>query len=86
MGQGWPTVQSLREGTPSLGEVPSGGARALCLLWGFSKVSRRKGETHSCHDAYNGCVLRSPVTAIRLADSYPPIVPTFHLSNAPLMA
>ncbi len=33
------------EGMSSLGETPSGGARALCLLWGFSKVSRRKGGT-----------------------------------------
>ncbi|AEA70488.1 Hypothetical protein PSEBR_m1288 [Pseudomonas brassicacearum subsp. brassicacearum NFM421] len=27
-----PTEQCRREGTPSLGEVPSGGARAFCLL------------------------------------------------------
>jgi len=27
-----PTDSSRREGTPSLGEVPSGGARAFCLL------------------------------------------------------
>ncbi len=32
-------------GTPSLGEVPSGGARAFCLLLRFSKVSRRQGGT-----------------------------------------
>ena len=31
-------------GTPSLGEVPSGGARAFCLLLRCSKVSRRKGQ------------------------------------------
>ena len=44
-------------GTPSLGEVPSGGARALCLLWGFSKVSRRKGGTNSRLYRSNGYVL-----------------------------
>ena len=43
-------------GTPSLGEVPSVGARALCLLWGFSKVSRRKGGTLSGRDRSNGYV------------------------------
>ena len=32
-------------GTPSPSEVPSGGARALCLLSRFSKVSRRQGGT-----------------------------------------
>ena len=44
-------------GTPSLGEVPSVGARALCLLWGFSKVSRRKGGTLSGRYLKNGYVL-----------------------------
>ena len=39
---------------PSLGEAPSGGARALCLLWGFSKVSRRKGGTNISHHPNNG--------------------------------
>ena len=43
-------------GTPSLGEVPSVGARALCLLWGFSKVSRRKGGTISSRYLNNGYV------------------------------
>ena len=47
-----------REGTPSLGEVPSGGARALWLLWGFSKVTRRKGGTHISHHPNNGYILR----------------------------
>ena len=42
---------------PSLGEAPSGGARALWLLWGFSKVTRRKGGTHSSRDRNNGYVL-----------------------------
>ena len=50
-------------GTPSLGEVPSGGARALCLLWGFSKVSRRKGGTLSRHHHSNGYVHRKSRTA-----------------------
>ncbi|CRM42977.1 hypothetical protein [Pseudomonas sp. 24 E 1] len=43
-------------GTPSLGEVPSVGARALCLLWGFSKVSRRKGGTIISRYRSNGYV------------------------------
>ena len=43
-------------GTPSLGEVPSVGARALWLLWGFSKVTRRKGGTHSSRYPSNGYV------------------------------
>ena len=41
---------------PSLGEAPSGGARALWLLWGFSKVTRRKGGTHSRRYRSNGYV------------------------------
>ena len=44
-------------GTPSLGEVPSGGARALCLLSRFSKVSRRQGGTLSGRYLNNGYVL-----------------------------
>jgi hypothetical protein len=53
-----PTDSSLRSGTPSLSEVPSGGARALCLLWGFSKVSRRKGGTIISHHQKNGYALQ----------------------------
>ena len=53
-----PTDSSRSEGTPSLSEVPSVGARALCLLWGFSKVSRRKGETLSGRYLNNGYVPR----------------------------
>jgi len=49
-----PTEQCRSEGTPSLGEVPSGGARALWLLWGFSKVTRRKGGTNSSRYRSNG--------------------------------
>ncbi|AZF37324.1 Threonine synthase [Pseudomonas sp. R4-39-08] len=44
-------------GTPSLGEVPSGGARAFCLLLRFSKVRRRKGGTLSRRYRSNGYVL-----------------------------
>ncbi len=47
-----PTDSSL----PSLSEVPSGGARALWLLWGFSKVTRCKSGTYSRRDRSNGCV------------------------------
>ncbi|WP_238541024.1 hypothetical protein, partial [Pseudomonas sp. GM60] len=32
------------------------GARALWLLWGFSKVTRRKGETNSRRYPQNGYV------------------------------
>ncbi len=43
-------------GTPSLSEVPSGGARAFCLLLRFSKVSRRQGGTLSGRYLNNGYV------------------------------
>ena len=43
-------------GIPSLGEVPSVGARAFCLLLRFSKVSRRKGGTNSRRYPKNGYV------------------------------
>ncbi len=43
-------------GTPSLGEVPSVGARAFCLLLRCSKVSRRKGGTQSSCYPNNGYV------------------------------
>ena len=52
-----PTDSSLRSGTPSLGEVPSGGARAFCLLCRFCKVSRRQGGTLSGRYLNNGYVL-----------------------------
>ena len=51
-----------REGMPSLGEAPSGGARAFCLLLTgpafrlHSKVSRRKGGTYTRHTRSNGYV------------------------------
>jgi hypothetical protein len=44
-------------GTPSLSEVPSGGARAFCLLLRFSKVSRCKSGTISSRYRRNGYVL-----------------------------
>jgi hypothetical protein len=44
-------------GTPSLGEVPSGGARAFWLLCRFCKVTRRKGGTISRRCRRNGYVL-----------------------------
>src|SRR5690606_32227297 len=42
---GGPPNQCRITGMPSLGEGPSGGARAFCLLLGCSKVRRRKGAT-----------------------------------------
>ncbi len=52
--RGGPTEQCRSEGTPSLGEVPSGGAKAFCLLLRFSKVSRRQGGTLSSRNRRNG--------------------------------
>ena len=54
--RGGPTEQCLTAGMPSLGEAPSGGAKALCLLSRSSKVSRRKGGTNSRRDRSNGYV------------------------------
>ncbi|VCU63262.1 hypothetical protein [Pseudomonas synxantha] len=44
-------------GTPSLSEVPSGGARAFWLLLRFSKVSRCKSGTNISRYPNNGYVL-----------------------------
>ena len=52
-----PTDSRLCSGTPSPSEVPSGGARAFCLLLRFSKVSRRQGGTLSGRYLNNGYVL-----------------------------
>ena len=52
-------------GTPSLSEVPSGGARAFCLLLRFSKVSRRQGGTLSGRYRRNGYVHSPPVLTAR---------------------
>ncbi len=41
---------------PSLGEAPSGGAEAFCLLLRFSKVSRCKSGTASGRTRKNGYV------------------------------
>ncbi|CAH0243959.1 hypothetical protein SRABI06_02966 [Pseudomonas brassicacearum] len=45
---------------PSLGEAPSGGAKAFCLLLRSSKVSRRQGGTLSRRDRSNGYTHQSP--------------------------
>ena len=65
-------------GMPSLGEAPSVGARALCLLWGFSKVSRRKGGTIGGRYLNNGYVLTPKKTKLKP----PKASPNTH-SNAP---
>jgi hypothetical protein len=65
--RGGPTEQCLTAGMPSLGEAPSGGARALCLLWRSSKVSRRKGGTLSGRDRSNGYV---HIPRKKLCDTY----------------
>ena len=60
-----PTDSRLCSGTPSLSEVPSGGARALCLLSRFSKVSRRQGGTLSGRYLNNGYVPGPTVLTVR---------------------
>jgi len=50
---------------PSLGEAPSGGAGAFCLLLRFSKVSRCKSETVSSHDRSNGYVHRTVCSQVK---------------------
>ena len=52
-------------GTPSLSEVPSGGARAFCLLLRFSKVSRRQGGTLSGRYRRNRYILGITVLTVR---------------------
>ena len=52
-------------GTPSLGEVPSGGARAFCLLLRFSKVSRCQSGTLSGRYRRNGYVHNPTVSTVR---------------------
>ncbi len=52
-------------GTPSLSEVPSGGARAFCLLLRFSKVRRRQGGTLSGRYLNNGYVPSPTVLTVR---------------------
>ena len=54
--RGGPTEQCMTAGMPSLGEAPSGGAKALWLLSRSSKVTRRQGGTLSRHDRSNGYV------------------------------
>ncbi|AZD08249.1 outer membrane protein AlgE [Pseudomonas chlororaphis] len=59
-GHGWPVAAAHgagpERGNPSLGEDRTLGARALWLLWGSSKVTRRKGETLSGRYRSNGYV------------------------------
>ena len=52
-------------GTPSLSEVPSGGAIAFCLLLRCSKVSRRQGGTLSGRYLNNGYVPGPTVLLVR---------------------
>ncbi len=52
-------------GTPSLSEVPSGGARAFCLLLRCSKVSRRQGGTLSGRYLNNGYLPGPTVLTVR---------------------
>ncbi len=67
--RGGPTEQCLTAGMPSLGEAPSGGARALLVTFGwagtpgsFPKVTRRKGGTNSRRDRSNGYVHNPAIT------------------------
>ncbi|KGU83720.1 hypothetical protein N005_18080 [Pseudomonas mediterranea CFBP 5447] len=67
--RGGPTEQCRSEGTPRLGEVPSGGAQPFWLLLGrLPKVTRRKGGTLSRRYRSNGYVpghreqARPPIT------------------------
>ena len=58
-GQGWPIAACPRSRTGAracraLARHRTKGARALWLLWGFSKVTRRKGETASRRNPKNG--------------------------------
>ena len=52
-------------GTPSLSEVPSGGARAFCLLCRSCKVSRRQGGTLCGRYRSNGYVHNPTVLIAR---------------------
>ncbi len=54
-------------GTPSLSEVPSGGARAFCLLLRFSKVSRCQSGTLSSRYRSNGYVHNPTVVECQAA-------------------
>jgi hypothetical protein len=67
--RGGPTEQCLTAGMPSLSEAPSGGARALCLLWGSSKVSRRKGGTNSRRHTKNGYAPRRTHSVVPIFQS-----------------
>ena len=62
--RGGPTEQCRSEGTPSLGEVPSGGAQRFWLLfWRLKKVTRCKSGTLSGRYRSNGYVLDQQIQA-----------------------
>ncbi len=70
-GHGWPIAAGPRSrtgarGCRALARHRTSGARALWLLWGFSKVTRRKGGTVSGHYRRNGY---SPTPQTELAPS-----------------
>ncbi len=64
-------------GTPSLGEVPSVGARALWLLSRFSKVTRRKGGTLSGRYPNNGYAPPPTPTLFAQRTAAPPHFPLY---------
>jgi hypothetical protein len=87
--RGGPTEQCLRSGTPSLGEVPSGGAKAFWLLLRFSKVTRRQGGTISSRYRTNGYTHRpqtldAPVPGPHQPHPSAPHSPLIHTCTAPV--
>jgi hypothetical protein len=73
-GHGWPMAAGPRSRTGARAcrawaRHRTKGARALWLLWGFSKVTRRKGGTLSGRDRRNGYVhpkkTRRPMQSLR---------------------
>ena len=60
-------------GTPSLSEVPSGGARAFCLLLRFSKVSRCQSGTLGGRYLNNGYVPGPTVLTVRPSSRASPL-------------
>ncbi len=71
--RGGPRIQVCVRAHRAGGEVPSGGARALWLLWCFSKVTRCKSETNTRHNTKTGYTPTPPkkknqyLTAIKKA-------------------
>ncbi|VCU67011.1 hypothetical protein [Pseudomonas synxantha] len=77
-------------GTPSLSEVPSGGARALLVTFGwagipgsFPKVTRCKSGTNSNRYRSNGYVLGLIQDPGRLQDRHREQAPLPHLNCGP---